>query len=308
MKLIVDYGTLLAVRLILLPLVILPDKIALIVARSYVSLIFLLIPRLNEAAKSNIKLVFPKKSQADKDKLRKLSKNVLAENILGFVRIPRLTPEKAKIACDYTEAIKTLERLRKKSNGVGTLIPAIHFDAFELFVQVHALNHRPAYILGRGTGLKNFDLWWNGQREIFGNKIFSRKGGYKEIVKRLKEGQDVILLCDQNVKLNHAVFARFFGVKAATTKTIALAALRTGAPIMFGSPLSISLGKFEITAEEVLHPNDIEGDTEEKILACTEDLHRHFERQILKRPEAWFWIHRRWKTRPEGDKKNIYGK
>jgi len=301
-----DYLLLALVRTILFPLVILPDPLAFKLARFYVSLIFLFVRRLEGIAERNLELVFPDKSSRERAEIRNKSKDVLAGNILGFVRISDLNKEKAREACDYSRASATLEALRKSHPGTGVIIPTLHFDMFEIFIQLHALNYRPVSILARGFGFKNFDKWWNGKREIFGNTLFSRKGGYKEIIRRLKKGEDIVLLCDQNVKSSHAIFADFFGLKAATTKTVALAALRTGAPIVFGCPVQISPGKFEVVAEEILHPKDVKGDTEQKLLACTEDLHRKFENHILKRPEAWFWIHRRWKTRPPGELENIY--
>ena len=199
-----------------------------------------------------------------------------------------------------------MDRLRASGDGVGVLIPTIHFDAFEYFIQIHALNYAPVSILARGFNLPRFDAWWKGRREQFGNTIFDRAGGFKEISKRLKAGEDVVVLCDQNVKRNHAVFVDFFGIPAATAKTVALIALRTGSKILFGCPVQISPGKFAVTAEEIPHPSEEEGTSDEKIAKCTAHMHRAFERQILKRPEAWFWIHRRWKTRPKGEPENLY--
>jgi len=306
MRVVTDFALLALLRTILFPIQILPDSLALKVARFYVSLLFLFVGRFQTVAKRNLELVFPEKSAAERTEIFNKSKTVLAENILGFVRIPTLNKEKAAEACDYSKAAATLDALRKANPETGIIIPTLHFDIFEIFIQVHALNYRPVSILARGFGYKYLDRWWNGQREIFGNQLFERRGGYKSIIKRLRNGEDIVLLCDQNVKSNHAIFVDLFGYKAATTKTVALAALRTGAPIVFGCPVQTTPGKFEVVAEEILHPNDVNGETEEKLLACTEDLHRKFEEHILKRPEAWFWLHRRWKTRPPGETEDIY--
>ena len=306
MKTLLDYISLTLIRVLVLLLELLPDKYAAKLAYFYVKLVFLINSRFESVAKVNLALVFPEKTDEERDEIFEKSKLVLADNILGYARIPTLDLEKAKQMCDYEQAATMLTKAKETSGGTGALIPTIHFDAFEFFVQIHALCYRPAAILGRGSGMKRFDAWWNGRREHFGHQIFDRKGGYREIIKRLKDGQDVIILCDQNVKSNHAVFADFFGRKAATTKTLALAALRSGAPIVFGSPLQTTPGKFEMIAQIIPHPSEEQGTTEDKIRACTENLHRAFEKHILKRPEAWFWIHRRWKTRPEGENEDIY--
>ena len=75
---------------------------------------------------------------------------------------------------------------------------------------------------------------------------------------------------------------------------------------MFGAPVSTSPGKFDVTLKEIPHPSQETGSTEDKIAKCTANMHKVFEEQILKRPEAWFWIHRRWKTRPSGEPENLY--
>ena len=75
------------------------------------------------------------------------------------------------------------------------------------------------------------------------NRDLKRK--IREIEKRLNRGRDVSLLFDQNVKRSHAVFANLFGIPAATTKTVALAALRTSAPVMLLTSAEVSPKKFK---------------------------------------------------------------
>lgn len=295
------------VRTLFLALEVLPDTLARKLARFYVSILFLFMPRLAGVARRNLSVVFPDKAEDEREAILEESKSVLAENLFGFSRIPRLNQEKAELLCEeYEHANAAMEDLYTHKEGLGVLLPTIHFGSFELFIQVHALRHKPVSILARGFGLPRLDRWWNARREMHGNQLFARSGGFKEIVRRLKNGEDVVVLCDQNVKQNHAMFVDFFGHPAATTKAVALAAHRTGARILFGSPLKNGEGTFAVTAEKILHPDEVEGDTEEKLHACMEDLHRAFERQILRRPEGWFWIHRRWKTRPPGEPENFY--
>jgi KDO2-lipid IV(A) lauroyltransferase len=304
--LIADYLALFIGKSLVWPLAALPEGLSAKVARVYVSIIFLLRPRFKTVALKNLEIVFPDKPLAEREEIFIKSKEVLAENIMGFARIASLSPEKAAEICDYSKVKVQLEELRKRFSDKGALITTIHFDSFEYFIQVHALNYGPVSILARGSNLPRFDAWWRGCRERFGNKIFDRAGGFKEISKRLKNNEDVVILCDQNVKRNHAVFVDFFGVPAATSKTIALTALRTGSPVMFGAPVSTGPGTFDVTLKEIPHPSEEEGSTDEKIAKCTAHMHKAFEEQILKRPEAWFWLHRRWKTRPEGEPETFY--
>ena len=304
---IIDYLALGLGRLLILPLELLPNSIAILVARFYVRLIFLVMPRLSRVARRNLEMVFPQMSDQERQVIFQKSKRVLAENILGFAKIPTLSKAKAEEMCpSFVNVREKLQSMRNRSKGVGIIAPTLHFDAFEYFVQVCAICDRPFAILGRNFPLKHFNKWWKGRREYFGHTIYDRSGGFQETIRRLNNGEDVIILCDQNVKANHAVFVDFFGIPAATSKIVALAALRTGALILFGSPVRTSADQFQMNIEEIPHPSKEEGSTEEKIEKCMAHLHRAFEKQILLRPEAWFWIHRRWKTRPANESKSLY--
>src|SRR5262249_35988741 len=136
--------------------------------------------------------------------------------------------------------------------------------------------------------------------------VFRRKGAFPEILKRLQGGEDVAILFDQNVKRNHAIFADFLGIKAATTKTLALAAIRTGAPVGIGVMHESSPGSFTLLCDEIpTAPR--EGETpDELVLRITESLNAAASRFIRAHPENWFWIHRRFKTRPPGESEGIY--
>jgi KDO2-lipid IV(A) lauroyltransferase len=114
------------------------------------------------------------------------------------------------------------------------------------------------------------------------------------------------MLTDQNVKANHAVFVDFFGIKAATTKTVALAALRTGAGVIFASPLATGLATHRIFYREINTQLGDELSVEEKVVKITQDLNHAIEACIREQPESWFWIHRRFKTRPPGEPETIY--
>ena len=117
------------------------------------------------------------------------------------------------------------------------------------------------------------------------------------------------LLFDQNVRLGHAVFVDFFGVKAATTKAVALAALRNGAPLIVSSIAYLGQDRYRLDAVEcdlkaILEDNALS--TDDKVFRITQIATSHFEKMVREFPEGWFWLHRRWKTRPEGQPEDLY--
>ena len=170
---------------------------------------------------------------------------------------------------------------------------------------VSALVNGPTSILARSFGLKKTDQWWNSIRAMFGNEVYPRKGGYKETISRLKEGKNVALLCDQNVKANYAIFSDIFGISSATTITVGRAAALTSAPIIFVVMARTDKNKYKIISHEVETPKD-KSDLTRFSTEVMQNYHHHLEDSIKQFPDHWFWIHRRFKTRPPGNKEDFY--
>jgi len=305
-KTFIDYSALLFVRILIFMMCVLPYKLGFALARFIIFMLGLAMPRIHAVGLRNLALVFPEKSSEEHKQILSESYNVLARNLLGYAWIPRLKEPQFKGRLDLLDTTERLEQVRKAANGVGILFVMPHFGSFEMVFQLWAILVCPVAILARGFGLPKLDAWWNSRREIYGHEMFPRSGGYKEIVSRLRSGQDVGLMFDQNVKRNHAIFVDLFGINAATTKTVGLASLRTGAPVVFVSMLEKGIGDFEIVVEPIGKTEDEPGKNEEKIALLTRKLHIELEQVIRKHPESWFWIHRRYKTRPEGEAEDTY--
>jgi KDO2-lipid IV(A) lauroyltransferase len=168
----------------------------------------------------------------------------------------------------------------------------------------------PVAAIARNFKSPRLDRWWRGLREARGNRIIDRSGAYKEMVKELTKGGTVAVLFDQNVRLHHAVFVDWFGKPAATTRAFAMAALRCRVPVMVAG-MSYLGGddKYRVDAIECDFSgvyNDESLNEAEKIELITREISERFTDLVRGFPEGWFWIHRRWKTRPEGDSEQIY--
>ena len=305
-KTLTDILTTFLVKLLCFLSRVLPKNIALKILNNLISLVFYFVPRFKKACFINLGIAFPELSFEEKELLYIKSKNVLANNFYYFSQIPYLTEKIAKELCDYTEAKKVLKSARDKTPKTGLLIVSMHAGCSEYFLQIHRYNDRKIAVLNRLTGMKRLDTWWNKKREMHGHEMFSRKGGYREIVKRLKAGQDILVLSDQNVKKNYAEFVDFFGLKAATTRAVALASIQTGARVLLSKHKLESDGSFSAKFIELSQPLEIEGSKEEKIHKSCFEMNQEFEKHIKDNPETWFWLHRRWKTRPEEENENIY--
>jgi KDO2-lipid IV(A) lauroyltransferase len=285
----------------------LPYPLALGIANGCILLLRLLMPRITSVARTNLKIAFPELTEQERTKILHDSFKVLARNIINYARIPDFTTEKSARLFKLDDYKAFYDKTFSKNPDVGIIIATLHYGSFELLAQAVALNVRPASCLIRPFGLPFLDAWWSKRRTMYGSELFSRNGGYNELIARLKNKETVAVLFDQNVKLNHAVFVDFFGIKTATTKALALASIRTGAPIILLAAADLGRDKFEAVCQEITAPGSLSGTLEEKIIALSTELNAVTEMAIRKHPEQWFWIHRRFKTRPEGDTRKLYG-
>ena len=306
MSTLVDYIALFFAKIIIGAMERLPYPVSFKIAQGGVILLRLAMPRASKVAMRNLELTFPEKSAEEHREIVRQSYRVLARNLVGFAKLPRIEEEIEEIFTEEQEGLDVIAEARRQAAGKGILFPALHFGAFEQLMQLYALKVGTIKILARGFGLPRLDAWWNARRELYGCSIFNRKGGYREVTESLSSGQDVTLLCDQNVKRSHAVFAEFFGIPVATTKTVALAAMRTGAPIVCGAGFLLPSGKQKLVFKKLRHPNEIEGTREEKIYHCTKEMNSFIEYCVREQPASWFWIHRRFKTRPPGEAEDLY--
>jgi KDO2-lipid IV(A) lauroyltransferase len=189
------------------------------------------------------------------------------------------------------------------------IIATGHLGSFELLGHAIGLRGLPLAAVARKFQAPRFDRWWTGLREARGNKIIDRRGAFKEVVSCISSGMSAAILFDQNVTRNHAVFVDWFGVPAATTRSVALAALRTGAPIFVASIRYVGNDRYYVDAEEceysdVYQKEELSND--EKVVVITQRLADQYCEMIRKFPEGWFWMHRRWKTRPEPEAAKVY--
>ena len=196
----------------------LPEPASTWVAMRIVGALQIVMPRMRPVGRRNLELVFPEKSKEEREAILDKSFYYLARNLVTFAKTPKLDKQSAQKTMPYELGTELIRQTRVQSPNTGFIIASLHLGCFEQLCQIHSLLAGPASLLVRGFGLPWVDAYWNSRRAQFGNTVFSRKGGYQEVIRHLKAGKDVAMLYDQNVKRNHATFVDFFGIPAATTK------------------------------------------------------------------------------------------
>lgn len=141
-----------------------------------------------------------------------------------------------------------------------------------------------------------FDAWILQGRRRFGSvQLFGRRTGMKTIVSALKQGESLYLLPDMDFGRKDSVFVPFFGVQAATVTSLSRFA-RTASARVVPVVCRMSEEGYEV---DVLAPwSDFPtGDAQ----ADTARMNEHLANYILTMPDQYYWVHKRFKTRPSGE-------
>lgn len=249
-------------------------------------------------ARRNVEIAFPDKPLAEREQIIHRSIREFARLIVDAARLPLLDDAWIRDQIEFPNR-ELFERLHREGK-TGCIIATGHLGSFELLAHSAAIMGFPLSFIVRDFTIPKLDKWWRSIREAKGNTVISRRGAYRQMVRDLKSGRDVGILFDQNVTRNRAVFVDFFGRPAATTRALGLAAASVQCPVVVSCVQYLGRDRYRICCEEIethdLYTGAISRD--DVVRTVTERASRVFEGMVRERPEAWFWMHRRWRTTP----------
>ncbi|MET0680739.1 MAG: 4'-phosphopantetheinyl transferase superfamily protein [Burkholderiales bacterium] len=129
--------------------------------------------------------------------------------------------------------------------------------------------------------------------------VLPKRGGLDAILDRLAAGDLVVFPFDQHAGRKDGVVVDFFGHPAGTFRSLALLALNTGAPVVPAASWREPDGRHVLRFEDPLALIESD-DANEAIRLNTREYNAALERMILRHPEQWWWVHRRWKVAAGG--------
>jgi KDO2-lipid IV(A) lauroyltransferase len=134
-------------------------------------------------------------------------------------------------------------------------------------------------------------------RARFGNSVMlSRQEGTRKALKAMKSGMPFFYLPDMDFGERDTIFVPFFGFPAATITGLSRLA-RMGDAVVVPVIARMEADRYVIAVGPAWQ--DFPG---ESIEADTRRMNAYLEDEIRKMPEQYFWLHRRFKTRPPGEK------
>jgi KDO2-lipid IV(A) lauroyltransferase len=284
----VEYGT---ARLALLTLEYGPRPLSDWLARRYVWLLDLAVPRLRRTALRNLEMALPGLSASERDRIADGVFGSIARLLVSFARLPRIGRNNVAEWIRY-EGYEHFEAAAARGRGV--LIATGHLGNWELSAFAHALLSGPMHVVVRPLDNPLLDALVSRRRTLSGNWLIEKKDFARGMLSALAAGQAVGILVDQNTSPEYGVFVDFFGIPACTNGGLARIAAHTGAAVILGCALWSERERRYIL--RFYPPVEITGDVQED----TQRVEKGLEEIIRGHPDQWLWIHRRWKTRPPG--------
>lgn len=242
----------------------------------------------------NLRLCFPAMGEAERARL-------VRRNFMAF---GRSLLERGILWWSSGERIKKLVRVEglehfRAAEGKPLILLTAHFVALDVGGNWLS-QHTDVVTVYSKQKDPYFDKLFFQKRTRFGQQLlYSRQDGMRSVVKAIREGHPFYYFTDQDFAAKEALFIPFFGVPASTLTTIPRLVAMTGALVVPCIPRVLPGGQGYELRFYPAWENYPSGD----IAADTRRMNEFIEQRILEMPEQYFWPHKRFKTRPEGEEK-----
>lgn len=250
-----------------------------------------------DVAEGNLRLAFP---DADEAWIRATARACyahLAREMLASARLASMTPEEVR----ERTSVSGLEELRAAlAGGGGVVLFAGHFGNWEMAGAALAAHGVPLVVVMQRQRNLLVDRMINEWRSHAGVAVIERSRAARQGIRTLRQGKVLGFVADQDAR-RAGVFVPFFGRPASTHRGPAILALRSGAPVFMlvaartGDRYEVGLEPVEVSRE---------GETDEVVQRITAAATARLEAAIRQHPEQYLWLHKRWKTRPRGERGN----
>lgn len=268
-----------------------PLKIWLFFGRIFGLFFYLIDPHHRRIVLINLRFAYGKEKN-DKE-LRAIARsNFMHYGMMGFewlhmMRLSRTGMDKLKSRI-HVEGEEHLIAARKKNPSV--IILSAHFGNWE-YAHLYfgdTFNHLNFIVRMIDNPLIEKERVFN--NENFGVGILYKENGLRPAIKKLKNGEDLVIFSDRKANLREGIPCRFFNQKASTIPLIFSLASKYHIPVV---PMFIYRTKDVTKHRLVFFPEmNLEGLDMTQATQLQNDI---IEKAIRKQPELWLWIHRKWK-------------
>lgn len=238
----------------------------------------------------NLGLCFPEKSAQERDEL-------------GRAHFRHVLRSYLERGAQWFGSMRAIERLVQLESHIDlndpaappTIFMGFHFVAIEVGCMLYSTK-LPVTALYTPMTDKLLSALALRQRGRFGADMVLRSDSARKVVTQLRAGQPVMLAADMDFGIDNSVFVPFFGVPACTLTSVSrLARLGRARVVPFLTEVLPDYQGYKMTIFEPLLDFPSGDDTVDATR-----MNAFLEHEILRLPDQYYWVHRRFKNRPVG--------
>ena len=270
----------------------LPLAVLAAIGRGLGVLLYALGSRRRKIGLVNLRLCFPHWSEKERRRLLRRHAQALARSLLerGILwwgsreRIERLVQMEGR---EHLEALRGRPIILLVPHFVGLDMGGTRLSMIVSACSMYSRQKHP--LIDR--------LLMHGRSRFNPQRLVSRQEGVRPIVRALREGLLFYYLPDQDFGPRESIFVPFFGVPAATITGVSRLARLTGATVVPGVTRQLPDGNGYLLTIYPPWRDFPTGDDARDARRVNEFI----EQRVLEMPEQYWWLHRRFKTRPPGE-------
>lgn len=244
--------------------------------------------------RANLRAAFPEMAEDEVERLVRAVYVQLGSSILEFAALPGMDHDDLRRAV-HIENLEIVDGLVGRGRGIMFVTP--HFGSWELFgASFVAQGYPTTFFVKRQKNPLVANLQDDIRRKAGIEIVTEGPGVARGVLRALKQGRLLGILPDQDAR-RHGVFVEFLGRPASTFKGAAFFAARAGVPIVPGFVRRQPDGNHIGTILPPIEP-DADHDQEAEVFRLTQLFTDTMTEWILRYPENYFWVHRRFKSTP----------
>lgn len=254
-----------------------------------------------DVARFNLALAFPEYSERERGRL-------LFDH---YANMGRVVAELALLQGRHRETLlesvsiegsEYLAAAEAASATGGVMVLTAHFGSWDLCAAALAAKGLSLTVVQRG--FKNPKV-----QNMFSRLRRGEKGDLEELqmgpravggaLRALRQGRKLVVLADQNARIDEGIFVPYFGHLACTRYAPALIAMHRQIPVLPAFVYREGDGLRHVVSLEPPIEFEPPGVNAEKALSINvARMTRRIEEAVRRAPDHWLWLHRRWRTRP----------
>ena len=252
-----------------------------------------LMPGRRRVALENLACAMPELSERQRREIARLGFGHAAAIAGDLLTLPRVARD-VEAHCSATQG--SLEALKEaRARGRGIILVAGHFGLFESMGIFLGHAGFPVHFVAKPFDNPLLDRSVARRRGATGNSTIHKGGAKARAREILAQGGTIAIVIDQHVTWRDRLWIPFFGLPAATARSLGTLAEETGAPVVPIHAYPGPAGTCRCAFGPIL---DAEGAGGGEALVRATIAEMETATRLM--PEAWLWLHRRWKVKPDG--------